>query len=68
MRTFIAIELPQSVQKQLNQVQIDLQTYLRAQRVTESIRWTAAAKIHLTLRFLGETSENQQAILWRTDS
>ncbi|CAN5873490.1 RNA 2',3'-cyclic phosphodiesterase [soil metagenome] len=63
MRTFIAIELPQSVQNPINQVQIALQAHLREQQCPESIQWTPVAKIHLTLRFLGETSASQQEFI-----
>ncbi len=65
MRTFIAIELSPAVQKQINQVQFALQTFLRDQQIPASIRWTPVTKIHLTLRFLGETSESQRAIITR---
>ncbi|MCX6045723.1 MAG: RNA 2',3'-cyclic phosphodiesterase [Chloroflexi bacterium] len=65
MRTFIAIELSPSVQKQLHQVQIALQMHLRDQQIPELIQWTPVTKIHLTLRFLGETRETEQAFLAR---
>jgi 2'-5' RNA ligase len=63
MRTFIAIELPHPVQKQINQLQMQLQTRLRDRQSAQSITWTFVTKIHLTLRFLGETNQAQHEII-----
>ncbi|MFN8490242.1 MAG: RNA 2',3'-cyclic phosphodiesterase [Caldilineaceae bacterium] len=63
MRTFIALELPANVQKQIEQLQKQLQTYLRDLIIPACISWTPVAKIHLTLRFLGETNETQREMI-----
>jgi 2'-5' RNA ligase len=60
MRTFIAIELPTSLQDQIGQRQQILKTRLRADGLERLVRWTAVEKMHLTLRFLGETDEMQR--------
>ncbi len=65
MRTFIAIELPPSVQNSIDQMQMQLQAVLRDRQLADSIRWTPVAKIHLTLRFLGETNASQYEIITR---
>lgn len=51
VRTFIAIVLPESVIRQLAQVQRQLER----QAPPESIRWVKPEGIHLTLKFLGDT-------------
>lgn len=51
MRTFIAIELPESVKSSLS----ELQRELKACRA--DIRWVKPDNIHLTLKFLGDTDE-----------
>src|SRR5258706_6783172 len=56
-RLFVAIELPPAVRDVLADLQKRLQT-LDQERV---IRWTAISSIHLTLKFLGETSTDKQA-------
>ncbi len=53
MRTFIAIEVPEAVKKELAVVQ----GRLRGAGVDAS--WTRAEGMHLTLKFLGEVSEQQ---------
>ena len=63
MRTFVAIELPQSIRQRL----VARQRWLEQQLIENSaggvVRWTASDNLHLTLRFLGETSVAQQAAL-----
>ncbi|MFN3763092.1 MAG: RNA 2',3'-cyclic phosphodiesterase, partial [Anaerolineae bacterium] len=51
VRTFIAIILPESVIRQLAQVQRQLER----QAPPESVRWVKPEGIHLTLKFLGDT-------------
>lgn len=51
IRTFIAIVLPESVIRQLAQVQRQLER----QAPPESVRWVKPEGIHLTLKFLGDT-------------
>jgi len=63
MRTFLAIELPRSIQAQVQLLQHQLQGHLRAAQTDDCILWTPTEKIHLTLRFLGETNAAQQALI-----
>ncbi len=58
MRTFIALELPQSIQAFIMEQQEALQGTLSPD-VRKLLRWTPATKAHLTLRFLGETNDTQ---------
>jgi 2'-5' RNA ligase len=58
MRTFIALELPQSIQAFVVTRQEALQDALSPD-ARKLLRWTPAAKAHLTLRFLGETDGAQ---------
>ncbi len=59
MRTFIALELPQSIQAFVIAQQEALQDALSPD-ARKLLRWTPAAKAHLTLRFLGETDDAQR--------
>lgn len=63
MRTFIALELPVNVQQQVAELQKQLQTRLHDLAIPACINWTPVAKIHLTLRFLGETNDAQRAMI-----
>lgn len=54
-RTFIAIELDKELQENLAR----LQGRLRQQVAPGSVRWVRPEGIHLTLKFLGDTSEEQ---------
>ncbi len=60
MRTFIAVEIPIDVQAGIDSSSRQLGDYLRACCLARAVRWTPAAKLHLTLRFLGETSSSQR--------
>lgn len=53
IRTFIAIELPESIRRGLAQVQEQLR------RGRHPVRWVTPDRIHLTLKFLGEISSEQ---------
>jgi len=53
MRTFIAIELDETIRNELAQVQARLQ-YSGA-----DVKWVEPGNIHLTLKFLGEVSEEK---------
>lgn len=63
MRTFVAIELPAAVQAGLTPAVAHLRTHLRTCSLDRSVRWVSAEKLHLTLRFLGETSAGQGALV-----
>jgi len=54
-RTFIAIELDQELHETLAQVQ----GRLRLQLASQCVRWVRPEGVHLTLKFLGDTSEEQ---------
>lgn len=59
MRTFIAIDLPTFVQEQMHKLQQQLQADIRPFGGDRLLKWTTPGKVHVTLRFLGETSEEQ---------
>lgn len=63
MRTFLAIEIPPAIQTIIRQAQQALEHRLTAAQQRQAIRWTAPAAVHLTLRFLGETTAEQQRLL-----
>ncbi len=54
MRTFIAIELPQEIKSQLAKIQKQLATS------NADAKWVEPDNIHLTLKFLGEITTEQQ--------
>ena len=49
IRTFIAIEIPETIQKKIGELQNSLKAF------GARISWTRPANIHLTLKFLGDT-------------
>jgi len=55
MRAFIAIELPESIRDALRREQA------RFRAVCPDARWTRPEGIHLTLKFLGDISNHQEA-------
>ena len=55
IRTFIAIELDQSIRDDLTR----LQERLRGEAPQGSVRWVRPAGIHLTLKFLGDVPADQ---------
>ena len=61
MRTFIAIELPDAVKRRVVSRQRQLQQLFDAHGVKGTIRWTTPENLHLTLRFLGDTTSDQYA-------
>ena len=68
LRTFVAIELPppvrQAIDDQVQRLQRCLVTQLPAlERTPAILRWTPTDKLHLTLRFLGDTTPAQCAAL-----
>ncbi len=53
MRTFIAIELPEEIKKQIEQLQAPLK------RTDTFVSWVKPGNIHITLKFLGEVPEDK---------
>jgi len=49
IRTFIAVELPEEISKNLLKLQNDMKSSM------PDVRWTKYGNIHLTLKFLGDT-------------
>jgi RNA 2',3'-cyclic 3'-phosphodiesterase len=60
IRAFIAIELPQLIQEKLGQAIVRLQ-----EGSPRAVRWVAARNIHLTLKFLGNVSQDNLTQLTR---
>lgn len=60
MRTFITIALPDTVRRLLEEQQRRLERALQDAQLVNVVRWTATQNLHLTLRFLGETSAEQR--------
>lgn len=54
IRAFIAIELSPPIQKQLEQIVLDLQ-----QTGSRHVKWVRPENIHLTLKFLGESRPDE---------
>jgi 2'-5' RNA ligase len=62
IRAFIAIELPESIRQQLNQIEQQIQTKA-GDSARRAVRWVPTSNMHLTLKFLGEVSTaNIQAL------
>jgi RNA 2',3'-cyclic 3'-phosphodiesterase len=59
MRTFIAIDLPTSLKTQLEALQSEIRTVLDTQGGDRALNWVQVPKIHVTLRFLGDTNDRQ---------
>lgn len=66
MRTFIAIELPTTLHAVIRQQQERLASHLATAHLDRAVSWTPPVKVHLTLRFLGETSDRQRQALQAT--
>jgi 2'-5' RNA ligase len=54
IRSFVAIDLPDTVKDAL----LELGQQLRQQAPDRSVRWSRVSGIHLTLKFLGDVSED----------
>jgi len=54
MRVFIAIDLPEEIRNRLAAMQLELRS------MAPSARWVAAESTHLTLKFIGETSDKRR--------
>lgn len=63
MRTFIELSLDDNAKNLVQARQDELRGWMTKQDAPKCLRWTAASSVHLTLRFLGETTEQQQAVL-----
>jgi 2'-5' RNA ligase len=63
MRTFLAITLPPDVQRSLADLQSRIQAQMGESSTAGLLRWVKPAKLHLTLRFLGESQADQLARL-----
>jgi len=59
IRSFIAIDLPDTLNEALTQVSDSLQAKLKGM----PIRWVPVANIHLTLKFLGDVSEKNVVVI-----
>jgi 2'-5' RNA ligase len=57
IRTFIAIEIPETVQQKIAKAQQELKAF------NERISWTKPGNIHLTLKFLGSVEEDKIAAI-----
>ncbi len=55
VRAFIAIKLPAEIRQKLNAVEQQIQ-FRAGEDSRRAVRWVAADKIHLTLKFLGDVS------------
>jgi 2'-5' RNA ligase len=53
IRSFLAIELPRTIQKKIEEIQGDLKLSLA------DVRWVSPEKIHLTLKFFGNIEESK---------
>ncbi len=53
MRTFIAVELPEQIKKQIEVLQAPLK------KTNALVSWVKPGNIHITLKFLGEVSEEK---------
>ena len=60
MRTFVAIEIPPDAKQRLRTEQRRLQELLARHNLPLVLHWTNTDNLHLTLRFLGETEEEQR--------
>ena len=58
IRTFIALELPNSVHRELAGILSHLK-----QAIPTGVRWVPAGNIHITLKFLGDVPENDLTVI-----
>lgn len=59
MRVFIAVELPEKVKRGIAQVQE------RIKKTSNRIKWVDSSSMHITLKFLGEVSEDSLDGIYR---
>ncbi len=60
LRTFIAIDLPTAALRAVAAAQEQIQSFLRARDLASALRWSPITNLHLTLRFLGDTTAAQR--------
>ncbi|HRJ40893.1 MAG: RNA 2',3'-cyclic phosphodiesterase [Caldilineaceae bacterium] len=60
MRTFIAVEFPEPLRRELVALRQKLADCLAEAQMDAALRWSSADNYHLTLYFLGETSADQR--------
>lgn len=60
MRTFIAIDLPDPLKAQMETLQTEMLRALHPRGGDRALKWVDVQKVHLTLRFLGETDDRQR--------
>ena len=60
MRTFIAVDISDAARRLLLDLARRLDRSLDSASIGGCVRWTAPENLHLTLRFLGETSDAQR--------
>jgi 2'-5' RNA ligase len=60
MRTFIELAMPDAAREYIRQRQDHVCRLLVGQGAADCFRWTQISSVHLTLRFLGDTTEDQQ--------
>lgn len=60
IRTFVAIDLPPAVLHALSKTQEEVQAYLRDRHLDNALRLSPVKNLHLTLRFLGDTTPLQR--------
>ena len=65
MRTFVAVEMPDAVRQMLVDLQRRLDRALNDAHAGNLVRWTSEQNLHLTLRFLGETSDAHRTVVER---
>jgi RNA 2',3'-cyclic 3'-phosphodiesterase len=64
MRAFIAIDLPQSVKQAIGSLQSKLRSAVPLEaNKSADIRWTRPEGIHLTLKFLGDITDEQAKVV-----
>ncbi len=59
VRTFVAVEMPESIGRQFEEVES------RLMKADAHVKWVEPRNIHITMKFLGEIDEDQLDILYR---
>ncbi len=53
MRLFIAIEIPQNIKENICEIR----------KTIYGVKWTPREQLHITIKFIGEVQENEQALI-----